>query len=75
MAFGDVVGRQANAVKVSLDREVKIPRLGGLPGPLEVAFGLRLYVSIRFRHHVVKCLSFQMMYSSYSSRRLDFVNE
>ena len=59
---GDVVGRQPKALQVGIDGAVEIPRLGRLAGSLEVAFGLRLCVSIRFRHNVVKSLSFQMMY-------------
>ncbi len=75
MPLGHIVRRQAKTVEVGLDRTVQVPCSDACRGPFEVAFGLRLYVSIRFRHHVVKCLSFQMMYSYHGSHRQDFVNE
>ena len=64
VAFGNVVGRQPQAIQIGLDGTVEVPCLRGLAGSFEVALRLRLCVSIRFRHNVVKSLSFQMMYPS-----------
>ena len=72
---GNVVGRQPQALQVGIDGTVKIPRLRPPGGLFEVALRLRLCWSIRFRHNVVKSLSFPMMYHFYRSLRPDFVNE
>jgi hypothetical protein len=71
----DVIGREPKALQVGIDGAVEITRLGRLAGSVEVRSGLRLCWSIRFRHSVVKWLSWPMIYHFHRSIRPNPVNE